>query len=76
MDDFPKKLKKIVRIVLYGPAISQSDCRKPGPYQLPCNNKKYKPWKTIKKCIVTKSLQLFYEGSFIKVSNSISFTLV
>ena len=42
MDDFPKKLKKVVRIVLYGPAISQSDCRKPGPYQLPCNNTLYK----------------------------------
>ena len=24
--------------MLYGPAISQSDCRKVGPYQLPCNN--------------------------------------
>ena len=34
MDDFPQKLKKVVRIVLYGPAISQSDCRKAGPYQL------------------------------------------
>ena len=37
MDDFLQKLKKVVRIVLYGPAISQSDCRKAGPYQLPCN---------------------------------------
>ena len=35
MDDFLQKLKKVVRIVLYGPAISQSDCRKAGPYQLP-----------------------------------------
>ena len=25
--------------MLYGPAISQSDCRKAGPYQLPCNNR-------------------------------------
>ena len=33
--DFLQKLKKVVRIVLYGPAISQSDCRKAGPYQLP-----------------------------------------
>ena len=33
MDDFLPKLKKVVRIVLYGPAISQSDCRKVGPYQ-------------------------------------------
>ena len=35
MDDFLQKLKKVDRIVLYGPAISQSDCRKAGPYQLP-----------------------------------------
>ena len=39
MDDFLKNLKKMVRIVLYGPAISQSDCRKTSPNQLPCNNK-------------------------------------
>ena len=38
MDDFLQKLKKVVRTVLDGPAISQSDCRKPGPYQLPSNN--------------------------------------
>ena len=38
MDDFLQKLKKVVRIVLYGPAISQSDCKKAGPYQLPYNN--------------------------------------
>ena len=38
MDDFLQKLKKVVCIVLYGAAISQSDCRKAGPYQLPCNN--------------------------------------
>ena len=37
MDDFLRKLKTVVRIVLYGPAISQSDCKKAGPYQLPCN---------------------------------------
>ena len=24
--------------MLYGPAISQSHCRKGSPYQLPCNN--------------------------------------
>ena len=36
--DFLQKLKKVVRIVLYGPAISQSDCRKAGPYQFPYNN--------------------------------------
>ena len=41
MDDFLQKLKKVVRTVLYGPAISQSDCRKPGPYQLPSNKIKY-----------------------------------
>ena len=34
---FLQKLKKVVRIVLYEPAISQSDCMKAGPYQLPCN---------------------------------------
>ena len=38
MDDFLQKLKKVVRIVLYGPAISQSDCMKAGPYQLQYNN--------------------------------------
>ena len=37
MDDFLQKLKKVVCIVLYGPAISQSDCRKAGPYHLPSN---------------------------------------
>ena len=36
--DFLQKFKKMVRIVLYGPAISQSDCRKVGPYQLAYNN--------------------------------------
>ena len=35
MDDFLQKLKTVVRIVLYGPAISQSDCMKADPYQLP-----------------------------------------
>ena len=39
MDGFQQKLKNVVRIVLYGPAISQSDCRKTGQYQLPCNNR-------------------------------------
>ena len=34
MNDFLQKLKKVVLIVLYGPAISQSDCRKAGWYQL------------------------------------------
>ena len=54
MDDFLQKLKKLIRIVLYGLAISQSDCRKGGPYQLSSNNyylltgckgrtRKYKP---------------------------------
>ena len=38
MDDFLQKLKNVVRIVLYGPAVSQSDCKKAGPYQLPSNN--------------------------------------
>ena len=35
MDDFLQKLKKVVRIVLYG---RQSDCRKAGLYQSPNNN--------------------------------------
>ena len=41
MNDFLQKLKKVVRIMLYGPAISQSDCRKAGPYQLPYNETDY-----------------------------------
>ena len=44
MDDFLQKLKMVVRIVLYGPAISQSDSRKAGPYQLPII-KKINAWK-------------------------------
>ena len=35
--DILEKFKKVVRIVLYGPAISQSDCRKAGQYQLSYN---------------------------------------
>ena len=38
MDGFLQKLKKVVRIVLNGPAISQSDFKKSDPYQLPSNN--------------------------------------
>ena len=41
MDDFLQKLKKVVHIVLYGPAISESDCRNASPYQLPNNNMVY-----------------------------------
>ena len=37
MDDFPQKLKKVVRIVLLGPAIGQLDRRKASPYQLLCD---------------------------------------
>ena len=37
MDDFLQKLKKVVRVVLNGPAISQSDCKKTSPYQLQYN---------------------------------------
>ena len=37
MEDFLQKLKKVVRVVLYKPAISQSDYRKAGSYQLPFN---------------------------------------
>ena len=39
--DFLQKFKTVVHIVLYGPAISQSDCRKAGPYQLPYDNALY-----------------------------------
>ena len=39
--DFLQKLKKVVRIVLYGPAISQLDCRKAGPYQFPYSKEFY-----------------------------------
>ena len=35
MDGFLQKFKKVVRIVLYGPTVSKSDCKKAGPYQLP-----------------------------------------
>ena len=34
---FSAKIEKVVRLVLYGAAISQSDCRKAGPYQLAYN---------------------------------------
>ena len=37
MDDFLQKLKKVVHNVLYESAISQSDCRKAGPYRFPYN---------------------------------------
>ena len=53
--DLLQKLKKVVRIVLYGPAISQSDCRKAGPYQLPCNNVIY---------IIIQIRQLYKLGCF------------
>ena len=35
---FSAEVEKVVRIVVYGPAISQSDYRKADPYQLPSNN--------------------------------------
>ena len=44
MDDFLQKLKKVVRIMLYGPANSQSNCKKAGPYQLSSNNREYTGW--------------------------------
>ena len=37
VDDFLQKLKKVVCIVLYGLAISQSDCKKASLYQLSSN---------------------------------------
>ena len=45
---FLQKLKKVVRIVLYGPAISQSDCRKAGPYQLSYKKRRYKKIKALR----------------------------
>ena len=42
MGDFLQKLKMVVRIVLYRPAISQSGCKKAGPYQLQYNNRRGK----------------------------------
>ena len=51
MDAFLQKLKKVVRVVLYGPAISQSDCRKAGPYQPSYNNVLY--------CIVLYCIVLY-----------------
>ena len=42
MDDFLQNLKKVVRIVLYGLAMSQSDSRKAGPYQFPYNKLRYR----------------------------------
>ena len=38
VDYFLQKLKKVVCIVLYGPAISQLGCREASPYQLSYNN--------------------------------------
>ena len=35
---FSARVEKVVRIVSYGPAISQSDCRKTSPYQLSYDN--------------------------------------
>ena len=40
---FNGKLKKLVSVVLYGPATSQSDCKKTDPYQLPYNKLSYQP---------------------------------
>ena len=41
MDDFLQKLKKVVHIVLCGPAISQSDRSKAGLYHLAYNKLSY-----------------------------------
>ena len=38
MDHFLQKLKKVVHIVLYRLAISQSDCREASPYHLLYND--------------------------------------
>ena len=38
---FSAKVKKVVHVVLYGPVISTSDCRKAGPYQLPYKKGKF-----------------------------------
>ena len=37
-NDFLRKLKKVVCIVLYGLVFSQSDCSRTCPYQLSYNN--------------------------------------
>ena len=39
-EGFSAKVEKVVRVVLYGPVISQSGCRKAGPYQLLYNRSK------------------------------------
>ena len=71
--DFLQKLKKVARIVLYGPAISQSDCRKAGPYQLPYNNALYcivfhciaLHWRQRLYLRFTYSIKLFYHGTLV-----------
>ena len=64
MDDFLKKLKKVVRVVLYGPAISQSDAGKPVRiiyhmiyYYIGCSKKNYRCLvnnKTNPFCLISK----------------------
>ena len=51
MDDFLQKFKKVTHVVIYGPAISQSDCRRAGLYQLPYNN-------IINSCIINEITKL------------------
>ena len=60
MDDLLQKLKKVVCIVLYGPAISQSDCRKLCQRQFSSNNTQNIPDEStfMKQSLATK------DGSF------------
>ena len=68
--------------MLYGPAISQSECRKVGPYQLSCNNMNYSFFKQLNKtrdqnfdhpaAIRVIMLQIL-NGMFKQVSQRINF---
>ena len=74
MDDFLQKLKKVVRIVLYGPANSQSDCRKAGPYKLPFNKPCYRLGRKIYFVGVGNhfvKICLGYEKSFVKIVGAV-----
>ena len=59
MDDFLQKLETVVRIVLYGPAIGQSNCKKAGLYPLAYNKVQ---------CMLVQQL-------FIGLSNNLMFLL-
>ena len=76
VDHFLQMLKKVVRILLYGPAVSQSGCRKAGPYQLPSNNKKYcyvevsvrDPISSFSSQVITQLYKIIFEKSvFVRI---------